>query len=95
MAQSDSSPLSSPPSSEADRIGQLAETGERMVDRLRQNAFLPESCKGLAVCCGIAEAAALLGCWTNRIRMAEEDGPLPLALPAENVVVRAIASMID
>jgi chromosome partitioning protein len=27
---------------------------------------------------GIAEAAQLLGCSTNRIRMAEDDGRLPL-----------------
>jgi chromosome partitioning protein len=75
---------SNAPTSEADRIGQLAETGERMIDRLRQKAFLPESRKGLAVRYGIAEAAALLGCSTNRIRMAEEDGRLPPALPSEN-----------
>jgi hypothetical protein len=35
--------------SEADRIGHLAETGERMIDQLRQRAFLEESRKGLMV----------------------------------------------
>lgn len=63
--------------SEAVRIGDLAEAGERMIERLRRKAFLPESRKGLNVRFGIAEAAQLLGCSTNRIRMAEEDGRLP------------------
>lgn len=48
-----------------------------MIERLRRKAFLPESRKGLNVRFGIAEAAQLLGCSTNRIRMAEEDGRLP------------------
>ncbi|PAX06378.1 chromosome partitioning protein [Sphingomonas lenta] len=48
-----------------------------MIDRLRQKAFLPESRKGLNVRFGIAEAAQLLSCSTNRIRMAEDDGRLP------------------
>ncbi|MBB5716804.1 AAA family ATPase [Sphingomonas aerophila] len=59
------------------QIGDLAEAGERMIERLRRKAFLPESRKGLNVRFGIAEAATLLGCSTNRIRMAEEDGRLP------------------
>jgi chromosome partitioning protein len=80
MPQTDSIPATS----EADRIGQLAETGERMIDRLRQKAFLPESRKGLLVRYGIAEAAQHLGCSTNRIRMAEEDGRLPPPQPSEN-----------
>lgn len=63
--------------SEAARIGELADAGERMIERLRRKAFLPESRKGLNVRFGIAEAAQLLGCSTNRIRMAEEDGRLP------------------
>jgi chromosome partitioning protein len=63
--------------SEVARLADLAEAGERMVERLRRKAFLPESRKGLAVRFGIAEAAQLLGCSTNRIRMAEEDGRLP------------------
>lgn len=63
--------------SEVQRISELAQAGERMIDRLRRQAFLPESRKGLNVRFGIAEAAALLGCSTNRIRMAEEDGRLP------------------
>lgn len=70
--------------SEADRIGQLADAGERMVERLRQRAFLPDTRKGLGVRYGIAEAAALLGCSTNRIRMAEDDGRLPAAPAGEN-----------
>jgi len=69
--------------SEVARIADLAEAGERMVERLRRKAFLPESRKGLAVRFGIAEAAQLLGCSTNRIRMAEEDGRLP-APPASD-----------
>jgi chromosome partitioning protein len=63
--------------SEVARIADLADAGEQMVERLRRKAFLPESRKGLAVRFGIAEAAQLLGCSTNRIRMAEEDGRLP------------------
>jgi chromosome partitioning protein len=63
--------------SEVEQIAEMAQAGERMIERLRRQAFLPESRKGLSVRYGIAEAAALLGCSTNRIRMAEEDGRLP------------------
>ena len=63
--------------SEVSRIAELSESGERLIERLRKKAFLPESRKGLLVRYGIAEAAQLLGCSTNRIRMAEEDGRLP------------------
>jgi chromosome partitioning protein len=66
------------------QIGDLAEAGEKMVERLRRKAFLPESRKELNLRFGIAEAASLLGCSTNRIRMAEEDGRLPPAPPTEN-----------
>ena len=66
------------------QIGDLASSGERMIERLRRKAFLPESRKGLSVRFGIAEAAQLLGCSTNRIRMAEEDGRLPPPPPSEN-----------
>lgn len=66
------------PHSIASQIGDLASSGERMIERLRKRAFLPESRKGLNVRFGIAEAAQLLGCSTNRIRMAEEDGRLPI-----------------
>ena len=65
-------------------IGDLAEAGERMIERLRRKAFLPESRKGLNVRFGIAEAAQLLGCSTNRIRMAEDDGRLPPAPATES-----------
>lgn len=66
------------------QIGDLADAGERMIERLRRKAFLPDSRKGLNVRIGIAEAAQLLGCSTNRIRMAEEDGRLPPPPPSEN-----------
>ncbi len=66
------------------QIGDLADAGERMIERLRRKAFLPESRKGLNVRFGIAEAAALLGCSTNRIRMAEDDGRLPPPPASEN-----------
>jgi len=66
------------------QIGDLANAGEKMVERLRRKAFLPESRKELSVRFGIAEAAQLLGCSTNRIRMAEEDGRLPPAPPTGN-----------
>jgi len=59
------------------QIGDLAEAGERMIERLRRKAFLPDSRKGLNVRIGIADAAQLLDCSTNRIRMAEDDGRLP------------------
>lgn len=72
------------PHSIASQIGDLASSGERMIERLRKRAFLPESRKGLNVRFGIAEAAQLLGCSTNRIRMAEEDGRLPPAPASEN-----------
>ena len=62
---------------EAERIGQLALAGEQMVDRLRRTAFLPGAVKSLNMRIGIADAAVLLGCSTNRIRMAEQDGRLP------------------
>lgn len=55
-----------------------------MIERLRKRAFLPESRKGLNVRFGIAEAAQLLGCSTNRIRMAEDDGRLPPPPAGEN-----------
>ncbi|WP_395337585.1 AAA family ATPase [Novosphingobium sp. BL-8H] len=55
-----------------------------MIERLRRKAFLPESRKGLNVRTGIAEAAQLLGCSTNRIRMAEDDGRLPPPPAGEN-----------
>ena len=70
-------------SSEASRIGALAQAGEEMVERLRRTAFLPGARKGLQVRFGIAEAAELLGCSTNRIRMAEQDGRLPPAPESE------------
>lgn len=63
--------------SEADRIGDLARSGERMIDKLRKHAFLPEQRKALNIRFGIQEAAQLLDCSTNRIRSAEEDGRLP------------------
>lgn len=72
------------PHSIVSQIGDLAASGERMIERLRRKAFLPESRKGLNVRFGIAEAAQLLGCSTNRIRMAEEDGRLPPPPPSEN-----------
>ena len=62
---------------EAERIGQLADSGEQMVERLRRTAFLPGQNKALSLRFGIAEAAELLNCSTNRIRMAEQDGRLP------------------
>ncbi|HWJ71516.1 MAG TPA: AAA family ATPase [Sphingobium sp.] len=67
----------------ATQIGELAEAGERMIERLRRRAFLPDSRKALNVRLGIAEIAQLLGCSTNRIRMAEEDGRLPPAPASE------------
>lgn len=66
------------------QIGDLAQAGEKMIERLRRKAFLPESRKGLNVRFGIAEAAQLLNCSTNRIRMAEEDGRLPPPPAGEN-----------
>jgi chromosome partitioning protein len=72
------------PHSIASQIGDLAQSGERMIERLRKRAFLPESRKGLNVRFGIAEAAQLLDCSTNRIRMAEEDGRLPPPPAGEN-----------
>ncbi|PZQ50091.1 MAG: chromosome partitioning protein [Rhodovulum sulfidophilum] len=66
------------------QIGDLASSGERMIEKLRRKAFLPDSRKGLEVRIGIAEAAQLLGCSTNRIRMAEDDGRLPSPPPSEN-----------
>jgi chromosome partitioning protein len=67
----------SEPYSDMTRIADLADAGERMIERLRRKAFLPENRKGLNIRFGIAEVAQLLGCSTNRIRMAEEDGRLP------------------
>ncbi len=67
---------------EAERIGRLADAGEQMVERLRRTSFLPGKEKSLNVRLGIADVAELLGCSTNRIRMAEQDGRLPP--PPEN-----------
>lgn len=58
------------------QIGDLADAGEKMIERLRRRAFLPDSRKALHMRLGIAETAQLLGCSTNRIRMAEDDGRL-------------------
>ena len=74
--------------SEVTRIAEMAEAGEKMIERLRRQAFLPESRKELSVRYGIAEAAALLDCSTNRIRMAEDDGRLPPPPPAAARFVR-------
>jgi chromosome partitioning protein len=62
----------------------MSEAGEKMIERLRRKSFLPESRKGLNVRFGIAEAAQLLGCSTNRIRMAEDDGRLPAPPSGKN-----------
>jgi chromosome partitioning protein len=70
-------PCVADPNAILSQIGDLAQAGEKMIERLRKRAFLPESRKGLNVRFGIAEAAQLLGCSTNRIRMAEDDGRLP------------------
>lgn len=70
--------------SEVERLAEMAQAGERMIERLRKQAFLPDSRKGLNIRFGIAEAAQLLGCSTNRIRMAEDDGRLPPPPPTEN-----------
>ena len=69
---------------EVAQIAQLAHAGEKMVERLRKKAFLPDRRKELNVRLGIAEAAQLLGCSANRIRMAEEDGRLASPAAAEN-----------
>ncbi|RZA29844.1 MAG: chromosome partitioning protein [Proteobacteria bacterium] len=70
--------------SEVQRLAEMSEAGEKMIERLRRKAFLPESRKGLNVRFGIAEVAQLLGCSTNRIRMAEHDGRLPLPPAGQN-----------
>ena len=64
------------PGAEVAQIAQLAHSGERMVERLRKHAFLPDQRKALNLKFGITEAAQLLGCSPNRIRLAEEDGRL-------------------
>ena len=76
--------LDDPMDAVVDQIGDLADAGERMIERLRKKAFLPESRKGLSIRFGIAEAARLLGCSSNRIRMAEQDGRLPPPPATEN-----------
>ena len=70
--------------SEVERIAEMAQAGERMIERLRRQAFLPEARKGLSIRFGIAEAASLLDCSTNRIRMAEDDGRLPPSPATQN-----------
>jgi chromosome partitioning protein len=69
---------------EVAQISQLAQAGERMVERLRKRAFLPDRRKALNVKLGIAEVANLLGCSSNRIRMAEESGKLERPEASEN-----------
>jgi chromosome partitioning protein len=49
----------------------LVDADERMIERLRKKAFLPETRKRLAMRYDIAETALLLGYSSNRIRMAE------------------------
>lgn len=70
--------------SEIQRLAEMSDAGEKMIERLRRKAFLPESRKSLNVRFGIAEAAQLLACSTNRIRMAEDDGRLPPPPAGEN-----------
>jgi chromosome partitioning protein len=70
--------------SEVQQIGRLADAGQKMIERLRHKSFLPERRKSLNIRFGIADAAALLGCSTNRIRMAEEDSRLPPAPTTES-----------
>ncbi|WP_205207092.1 hypothetical protein [Asaia sp. As-1742] len=72
------------------QIGDLVEAGERMIELLRRKAFLPDSRKELNVRNGIADVAQLLDCSTNRIRMAEDDGRLPLLQLRKSAVVSAI-----
>lgn len=67
-----------------DEIATLAHAGEQMIERLRKRAFLPDVRKALNLRFGIAEAAQLLGCSTNRIRMAEDDGRLPIPSQTES-----------
>ena len=62
------------PGAEVAQIAQLATSGERMVERLRKHAFLPDRRKALNLRFGIMEAAQLLGCSPNRIRAEEEEG---------------------
>ena len=80
----------SDPNSIVSQIGDLASAGEKMIERLRRKAFLPDSRKGLNVRVGIADAAQLLGCSTNRIRMAEDDGRLPRRHRAKTAAASAI-----
>ncbi|MBC2670727.1 AAA family ATPase [Novosphingobium piscinae] len=67
--------------SEVERIGEIAQAGERMIERLRRRAFLPEARKALAVRFSLAEAAALLGCPPERITAAEAAGAVPAPPP--------------
>lgn len=76
-----------------DEIATLAHAGEQMIERLRKRAFLPDVRKALNLRFGIAEAAQLLGCSTNRIRMAEDDGRLPI--PGQTEAGRRLGYTID
>ncbi|PAK76925.1 AAA family ATPase [Acetobacter fabarum] len=76
-----------------DEIATLAHAGEQMIERLRKRAFLPDVRKALNLRFGIAEAAQLLGCSTNRIRMAEDDGRLPL--PGQTETGRRLGYTIE
>lgn len=76
-----------------DEIATLAHAGEQMIERLRKRAFLPDVRKALNLRFGIAEAAQLLGCSTNRIRMAEDDGRLPT--PGQTETGRRLGYTID
>src|SRR5579863_5443704 len=81
------------PGAEVAQIAQLANSGERMVERLRKLAFLPDRRKALNIKFGIMEASHLLGCSPNRIRLAEEDGRL--APPPEGETGRRIGYTIE
>ncbi len=81
------------PGAEVAQIDHLAHSGERMVERLRKHAFLPDQRKALNLKFGIVEAAQLLGCSPNRIRLAEEDGRL--APPEEGEKGRRLGYSIE
>lgn len=78
---------------EVAQIGLLAAGGERMVERLRKKSFLPNRRKSLNLRFGIMDAARLLGCSANRIRLAEDTGRL--TPPAESNGRRVGYSMQD
>ena len=84
--------LQAPSPGEADRIGQLAKSGEQMVERLRRTAFLPGAVKSLNVNVGIAffETKALENVLSGNLTLDDASKYFALLVTASSGQIRVI-----